>query len=299
MVISKYFSNEYVKVSPEEDLTQERHLTSPSYPPKVEPLILLNALTGFYTPQTIKLIGYIKQKKFIILVDSGSTHNFIHRRLAQEINFYICVVNNFQIMIVNGGSMKCWGHCENVHLQIGHYKFKYHMFSINMGGCDILLVVEWICTLGPISMDFKELIRQVQHEGKQYKFQGITSGSREIIISHHMENLLKKSHSGIIYQLHSIQVVESPSVHPNLQSVISQNHFILKTPLFPSHINHDHSITLIPISLPPNVHPYPHHFSQKNEIEKIVQELLEVGVIRPSTNPYSSLIVMVLKKEGT
>jgi hypothetical protein len=31
----------------------------------------------------------------------------------------------------------------------------------------------------------------------------------------------------------------------------------------------------------------------------MVQELLEVGVIRPSTNPYSSPVVMVLKKEGT
>jgi hypothetical protein len=45
--------------------------------------------------------------------------------------------------------------------------------------------------------------------------------------------------------------------------------------------------------------PYHHPFAKKNEIEKIVQELLEVGVIHPSTNPYSSPIVMVLKKEGT
>jgi hypothetical protein len=39
-------------------------------------------------------------------------------------------------------------------------------------------------------------------------------------------------------------------------------------------------------------------FSQKNEIEKIVQEFLEEGVIHPSTNPYSFAIVMVLKNEG-
>jgi hypothetical protein len=40
-------------------------------------------------------------------------------------------------------------------------------------------------------------------------------------------------------------------------------------------------------------------FSQKNQIEKIVQELLEVSVIHPSTNPYSYLFIMVLKREGT
>jgi hypothetical protein len=65
-------------------------MTPPSDPPKVEPVISLNALTGFSSPQTLKLIGYIKHRKVIILVDSGSTHNFIHRRISQETNCYIC-----------------------------------------------------------------------------------------------------------------------------------------------------------------------------------------------------------------
>jgi hypothetical protein len=104
----------FVVVSPE-----PTDLTPPSDPLEVEPVISLNALTSFSAPQTIKLIGYIKHRKVIILVDSGSTHNFIHRLISQETNCYICVVNNFQIMIVNGGSMKCGGRFENVRLQIG------------------------------------------------------------------------------------------------------------------------------------------------------------------------------------
>jgi len=60
-------------------------------------------------------------------------------------------------MISNGSSMKCGGCCENVSLQIGQYHMKYHMFSIDMGGCDIVLGVEWLITMGPILMDFKEL----------------------------------------------------------------------------------------------------------------------------------------------
>jgi hypothetical protein len=123
-------------------------------PPAEEPIISLNALTGFSAPKTLKLIGYIKHRKVIILVDSGSTHNFIHRRIAQETHCYIHVVNNFHIMIAYGGSMKCGGHCENVHLQIGDYNLKSHMFAIGMGGCDIVLGTEWLRTLGPILMDF-------------------------------------------------------------------------------------------------------------------------------------------------
>jgi hypothetical protein len=35
-------------------------ITPPSDPPEVEPIIYLNALTGFSVFQTLKLIGYIK-----------------------------------------------------------------------------------------------------------------------------------------------------------------------------------------------------------------------------------------------
>jgi hypothetical protein len=132
-------------------------ITPPSYPPEVEPIISLNFLTVFSIPQNLKLISYIKHRKVIILVDSGSTHNFIHLCIAQETNFYICAVNNFQIMISNGGSMKCGGRCKNVCLQIGEYHLKSHMFVINMGGCDIFFGAKWLRTLGPIIMDFKEL----------------------------------------------------------------------------------------------------------------------------------------------
>jgi hypothetical protein len=35
--------------------------------------------------------------------------------------------------------MKCGGRCENVHLQIGQYNLKSHMFAIDMSDCDIFL----------------------------------------------------------------------------------------------------------------------------------------------------------------
>jgi hypothetical protein len=121
-------------------------------------------------------------------------------------------------------------------------------------------------------MDFKELTMHFQQEGQRYQFQGLIVGSFEIISSHHMENLLKKGHAGIIAQLHSIQVVETPFVHPDLQAILSKHQFVFSTPqgLPPSHGVHDHSIPLVPGSLPPNFHPYHHPFAQKNEIKKIV-----------------------------
>jgi hypothetical protein len=116
-----------------------------------------------------------------------------------------------------------------------------------------------------------------------------------------MENLLKKGHFGVIAQLHAIQETKTPPVPQDLQDILSKHQMVSSTPhgLPPSHSVHDHSIPLVPGSLPPNICLYRHPFSKKNEIEKMVQELLTAGIIRPSTSPYSSLVIMVLKKEGS
>jgi hypothetical protein len=89
-------------------------------------------------------------------------------------------------------------------------------------------------------------------------------------------------------------------VSQDLQSILSKHQVVFSTPqgLPPSHGVCDNSIPLVPGILPPNIHPYRHPFSRKIEIEKMVQELLNVDVICPIMSRYSSPVVMVLKKQG-
>jgi len=62
---------------------------------------------------------------------------------------------------------------------------------------------------------------------------------------------------------------------------------------------HDHSIPLIEGDQPVLVRPYRYPYFQKEEIERIVQELLDSGVIRPSHSPFSSSVLLVQKANGT
>jgi hypothetical protein len=45
--------------------------------------------------------------------------------------------------------------------------------------------------------------------------------------------------------------------------------------------------------------PYRHPKKYKDEIEKAIKELFDMGYIRPSTSPFASSIVLVKKKDGT
>jgi hypothetical protein len=82
MAISKDTPKEDVDTPLVPESPKITNINPPSDPPKVEPIISLNALTSFSAPQTLKLIGYIKHQKVIILDDSGSTHSLIHHRIA-------------------------------------------------------------------------------------------------------------------------------------------------------------------------------------------------------------------------
>eukprot|EP00253_Pinus_taeda_P035116 PITA_35116 len=267
-----------------------------------EPVISLHALAGISSPQTLKIRGFIKHRLVVVLIDSGSTHNFIHQKVAEAVHCFVQAVSNFQVQIADGGTMKCEGHCENVKLKMGDYQLKTHMFAIHMGGCDIVLGAEWLRTFGPITMDFQELYMSFKQKNFTHTLRGLQAGAPSIISSHRTEKLLKKGHHGVIAQFNAIQAVETKSlpIHPEMQQIINNHMPIFDKPheLPPSRREHDHSITLVPGTQPPNVHPYRYLFTQKNEIEKIIKELLEAGVIRPSISPYSSLVVTVLKKYG-
>ena len=69
----------------EEDIHQEPALEEE----EINPAISCNALAGITTPQTLKIQGQIKKKKVIVLIDLGSTHNFIHCKVAKELNCFL------------------------------------------------------------------------------------------------------------------------------------------------------------------------------------------------------------------
>jgi hypothetical protein len=95
----------YIDCEEEEEQEQE-----PSQDENVEaisseeltPTISCNALARISTPQTLKIEVYIKKKKVIVLIDYGSTHNFIHYKLAKDLNCFVYLAPEFQVMIADG-----------------------------------------------------------------------------------------------------------------------------------------------------------------------------------------------------
>ena len=114
-------------------------------------------MVGITTPQTLKIEGHIKKKNVIMLIDSGSTHNFIHCKVAKELNLFLYPAPECQVMVSNGGTINCSGKCHNIKLNMGEYVLNIPMLSIPMGGVDVVLGVEWLQSLGTIAFNIQEL----------------------------------------------------------------------------------------------------------------------------------------------
>ena len=96
-----------------------------------------------------------------------------------------------------------------------------------------------------------------------------------------MTKILMKEQRGTISQLCSLEVPTSKSsISPDIQRVLDNHSKVFETPKgLPPIRDHDHAIHPIPGSVPPNIRPYRYPYAQKSEIERMVAEMLEAGII--------------------
>jgi hypothetical protein len=90
------------------------------------------------------------------------------------------------------------------------------------------------------------------------------------------------------------------TIHPDLNQLLRRYSLIFSIPhSLPPNRPHDHHIHLQPDSAPVNIKPYRYPHFQKEAMTSMIAEMLKDGIIRPSTSPYSSPVLLVKKKDGS
>ena len=65
-------------------------------------VISLHALLGTGDSQTMRVKDHIKQQPIIILVDSGSTHNFINQSVVKKLAWPTQFITGIGVFVANG-----------------------------------------------------------------------------------------------------------------------------------------------------------------------------------------------------
>ncbi len=83
------------------------------------PTISCHAMASVSAPQTL-IIKASNNKKVTMLIDLGSTHNFINYNLPKPVNYFLYPTLKFQVMITEGGT-NCSCNCHNIKWNMGEY----------------------------------------------------------------------------------------------------------------------------------------------------------------------------------
>jgi hypothetical protein len=119
--------------------------------------ISLHALAGALTPQTMRVMGKIGEQQVVILIETGSTYNFVDQHLAKKIHLLAEERSQLTMMVANGEKVPCPGCYVAVTFNLQRYEFQANLHLLTHGGCDMVLGVDWLSTLGPILWDFIKL----------------------------------------------------------------------------------------------------------------------------------------------
>lgn len=150
--------------------------TNPTVP---EAKISIQAMSGSTGNCTLKLLGAIKGRTVSILVDSGSTHNFIPQALVKQLQLTTAPCNSFDITVANGERILCSTVLEEVQWQMSNQKFSSRMNVIPLGGYDIILGVKWMSDVSPVTFDYKDQSITINWQNQKIKLQ---QASREPIV---------------------------------------------------------------------------------------------------------------------
>ncbi|XP_026428220.1 uncharacterized protein LOC113324098 [Papaver somniferum] len=263
--------------------------------------ISLHALAGSFTPQTMRVQGEIKRLPITILIDTGSTHNFTEPSISKRVNLKFVKDTQFEVMVANGTKIPCVGLCPNLEFRLQKHMFSGDFHLLKLGGCDMVLGAQWLQTLGPITWDFNKLVMEFVSQGSKIRLVDNQTLKTKVASAHTMQRLIAKGGQWVLCQVCLNPTTDKTiSIPKDIQDVIDGFKEVVTWIMqLPPVREHDHKINLIPGSTPINVRSYRYTHFQKAEIEKVVKELLDSGLIRPSTSPFSSPVLLVKKKDGS
>lgn len=106
---------------------------------------------------TLRVIGSIKGHEVVILVDGGSTHNFVHDRLAYFLYLATQLIPRLAILVGNDTEIACDKVCHDVAVLIKGHNFNLDLYVMALGGTDLVQGVAWLKLLGPFTTNYSLL----------------------------------------------------------------------------------------------------------------------------------------------
>ncbi|XP_042017759.1 uncharacterized protein LOC121765623 [Salvia splendens] len=271
----------------------------------------LHSLNGNSRSRPFRVTGNIGSTEVGVLIDTGSTHDFLHPRIAERLQLALTPIRPFRVYVGNGASLLCAHVSRRTKLTIQGAQFLVDLHILEVHGADVILGMDWLESLGKISADFVGKTLEFRRGEDAIVLKGDRPGPQQLSLnslmmlaahspSHEFYEIVPFDSEPGTGELLSVEPCFPPDLPPQFRAVLEAHQQVFALPVgMPPKRAFDHKIHLLPNTKPINVRPYRYPYFQKNEIEHQVQEMLEQGIIQKSQSPFSSPVLLIRKKDGS
>ena len=279
--------------------------------------------------ELLKFYGSLGGHKVKILIDSGSTGDFVSTSFVRRHKLHsVSLAKQTSVAMANGAKERIKRRLDGVKLQIQTYAQRISPKILDNLGYDLILGKPWLSLMNP-AIDWHSNVVSFWYGGINHELHGQQQpdAAAAFLISHlQVKRAARKGAE--LYLVHvdqaedvsagaaeaaaasSSSAAAGPAgpehqlnvVDGELPSLIKEFADVFPDKLpkeLPPKREVDHKIELEPGSQPTARPTYRMSYTELDELKLQVQELLEAGFIQPSKSPFGAPVLFVKKKDGT
>jgi hypothetical protein len=198
----------------------------------------------------------------------------MHDDFARRLGFAIKHRPGLLVAVANSARLQSTGVYAATTVGIHGEEFSIDCYMLALDGFDVVLGVQWLKTLGPITWEFKALSMAFQYQGRTILWHGIGGAGvslAALTATCDLKDTLLLEYSDLFQEPQGL----------------------------PPSRRHDHRLHLLPGIAPVAVRLYRYPKLLKNEIEHQCDVMLAQGIIRATMSPFSAPVLLVKKHDET
>ena len=147
--------------------------------------LFLNALTGTLKPTTMRLMAWIGKHEVSLLVDSGSSHNFVNPNVMKRVGMRGSEIESFDVMVANGEKLQCG---KVVKINVQEARMVADLPILAVVDLNMILGNAWLRGLGRVLHNYEDMTMEFQLGGKKKIKDSITLDEQAMEICKRLED---------------------------------------------------------------------------------------------------------------
>ncbi|VFQ58232.1 unnamed protein product [Cuscuta campestris] len=164
----------------------------------------LHSMAGVTTPRSLRLTGHMAGGSVEVLIDGGSTHNFVHPQVVERMGLAVETAPPFRVYVGNGDSLHCDQQCKTVAVTLQGTEFVVDLYILRIHGHDVVLGVQWLRLLGRVLHDYDKVTMEFKWRDQPVTLRGDTPVPRPVPL-HHLRSLQGRHELEICVEILLIQ----------------------------------------------------------------------------------------------